>query len=1039
MQPLQAQNPADVASKAADSLFNQGRYAEAAQSYEGVVKDYPTSELVFGVQLQLGYSYYFLGQYDKAQEYLQKFLTSPGATPQLKPIAMSLLPQVISQKATSLPPADPQRKVLYEEAIKKFTEYATQFPNAADLETAVYGRAIANFQIGNYEEAAKDLEANIQKYPNSPSILDSHNLLALTYATMGNKLLLSGEDNAKAMAYYDKAIQLLRGIIEKKSDLTLVNAANFQLGEILFSRASYVPEKEKPELFKEARNVYDSVMAKNDLTALQQKRVDTIPLQIADAIKRNDQALVQQLNRERIRQNEKLLQIKGSPDQVLSALLKIGEIYLNEGNYDEARVIFSHLQPLLQNDADKKLALYFITLSYASQNLVDKAIESYNLFQSQYKGDPIASNLPLVIGSMLLNSSNDPQSAEKAIPYFQESLQLYPKGPVATLSTISMATAQARLNKTDEALKSYQDMLQTKLTPAEAVLAQLGIANIYKDTAQRNPAQWDNAITNYKTVIEKYPDAKPQVTEAEFWIAIGTQAKGDSAAAIPLLKAFLEKYPDSLFTPNVLFTLALAQVATDDKDGGVATFKELADKYPKSPPAPVTYFRRAQVLGAQNKPEEVKALMLEFIQKYPDDDKVYYAYDSLGRAALAEAQKDPTKPELNDEVIRIYTEYADKYSSNPQAVKALLKVAELQRNKSIALGRYSAIDKEEERALWKNSLNASVATSERIIKSYPDSPDLALALESLLKTQQLLMSGDKKSEDVEDYFKKMAESTLSPSAKSKVLFTLASFIAEKDKARALETMQAAYDPDVIYAPADMDFFGLALIESGKLDEAQKVFQKLAMKDYPIPTPRPAPNQLSRQIQEAQADALFGQGRIAQLKGQSEESAKLFQQLKTEYGWSPKVLEATYGIAESMRKSDPTGALKLLAPIVSATTATVTLRANSMLLFGYIYKDKMEAATDPKAKNDALMVAIDNFTKIAQFYSGVPVAASTGLWEAAQLLEQQAATLTDPKVKDFQARQLKQAKDDYQRIVTEFPNSPFVEKAKERLAALGGGK
>ncbi|MEO6053649.1 MAG: tetratricopeptide repeat protein [Chthoniobacterales bacterium] len=1025
---LHAENAVTELSKSADALFNQGRYAEAAQGYESIVKDYPTSELVFGMQLQLGYCYYFLAEYDKAQDYLQKFLLSPGATPQLKPIAMSLLPQVISQKATALPASDPKRKTLYEEAIKKFTEFTAQFPNAPDIETAVYGRAIANFQIGNYDEAAKDLEANIQKFPNSPSILDSHNLLALTYATLGNKLLISGEDNAKAVGYYDKAIQLLHGIIEKKSDLTLVNSANFQLGEILFSRTGFASDTEKPALFNEARSVYDAVASKNDLVAQQQTRVASIPGLIAQAVQKNDTATVQSLNRERIRQNEKLMQLKGSPDQVLSALLKIGEIYFNEGHYDEARVIFNHLQPLLQTDADKKQALYFIALSYVSQNNTDKAIEIYNQFQSQYKGDPIASNLPLVVGNMLLNGNTE-KSIQDAVQYFQESLQIYPKGPVATLSAISLATAQSRLKKTDEALKSYQDLLQTKLTPSEAVLAQLGLANIYKDTLQ-----WDNALTNYKIVLEKYPDAKPQVTEAEFWIALTTQNKGDQAAAIPLLKAFIEKYPDTPYIPNALYALGAAQFKTGDKDGAIASFKQLADKYPKSQPAPYTYFQRAQIVGAQ-KPEEVKALMQEFIQKYPDDDKVFPAYDSLGLAAQAEAQKDPSKPELNDEVIRIYTEYADKYTSNPQAVKALLKVATTQRNKASALGRYGALQVDE-REKWNAALNASVVTSERIVKSYPDSPDLALALQGLLQTQVLLMTGEKKPEEVEDYFKKIGDSTLSPAAKSKILFTLASFISERDKARALQTMQTAYDPEILYAPADMDNFGLALIENNKLDDAQKVFVKLAA-NYPIPSPRPA--QLLPQVAEAQADALFGQGRIAQIKGQTDEAGKFFQQLKTEYGWSPKVLEATYGIAESKRKTAPDEALKLLAPIIPAPNATVDLRANSMLLFGYIYKDKMEAATDAEAKNKIRQIAIDNFLKIQDMYEKSSVAASTGLWEGSQLLEQQAATLTDPKVKDFQTRQLNQAKANYQSLIAKYPNSPYVEKAKERLAAMGGGK
>ncbi|MEO6847001.1 MAG: tetratricopeptide repeat protein [Chthoniobacterales bacterium] len=1022
-----AQNAAQVASKAAEALFNQAKYPEAAQAYEAIVHDYPTSDVVFGVYLQLGYSYYFLTQYDKAIPYVEKFLQSPTASPELKPIAMNLLAQLVSAKASTLPPEDPQRKTLYEDSIKKFTDFVTQFPNSPDIETAVYGRAIANFQIGNYTEAEKDLQANMQKYPRSPSILDSQNLLALSYATEGSKLLISGQDKDKALGFYDKAIELLRDIITKKSDLTLVNAANFQMGEILFNRAGFAPDADKKGIYKEARDVYNSVMAKNDLVDLQQTKVNNVPTLIARAIQQNNQPEVQRLNRERVRQMEKLAQLKGSPDQVLSALLKIGEIYFNQGSYDESRVVLEHLQPLLQSDNDKKRALYFTILSYAAQSVTDKAIAGYNQFQSQYKSDPLGENLPLVIGDMLMNSSNaNKETLTNAISYFKQSLELYPKGAYATPSAVSLATAQARIGETEEALKSYQALLQTKLSPSDAVKAQLGIANIYKDTSQL-----DLALQNYKTVLEKYPDAKPEVTEAEFWIAAVTNGKKDYATAIPLLKAFIAKYPDTPYVSNALFFLGSAELESGNTEQGLATMKELADKHPDSAPAPFTYFRRANVLSTQKKTADASAIMKEFISKYPQDPKVFAAYEYLGMQALS-----GEKPQA-DEAIKLYTEYADKYSKTPEATKALLKVAELQQKTAAAMGRYGALNPQE-REKWKAALDASVATEERIISTYPDSPDFAATLQSLLKTQELLLSAEiKKPEDIEQYFQKIATSTTSPAARSKTLFTLASFIAEKDKARALETMQKAYDDKIVYAPADMDFYGIALIEQNKLDEAQKVFDKLAT-DYPIPAGI-LPNQAQAQIQTAQADALFGKGKIAQLKGKADESSKYFLELKTKYAWSPKILEANYGIAESERQSAPVEAMKLLISLARAPNATTDLRAKSMLLIGYISKDKMEKQTDLKKKDEERNDAIDNFIKISDLYKGVPTIAATGLWEGGQLLEQQASTLTDPKMKELHDKQLSKAKQAYQDLVSNYPNSSYVDKAKERLAALGGAK
>jgi hypothetical protein len=146
-----------------------------------------------------------------------------------------------------------------------------------------------------------------------------------------------------------------------------------------------------------------------------------------------------------------------------------------------------------------------------------------------------------------------------------------------------------------------------------------------------------------------------------------------------------------------------------------------------------------------------------------------------------------------------------------------------------------------------------------------------------------------------------------------------------------------------------------------------------------------------------------------------------------------MLEANYGMAEALiaeNKADE--AMKILGGIIRAQNATADLRANSFLLYGYIMKDKATTETDPEKKKQALATAIDFFMKIPQFYSGVPAAALTGLWEGAQLLEQQAAVSSDSK---FKAQQLKRAKAAYNQIQESFPNDKLAPQAEERFKSL----
>ncbi|MEX1118896.1 MAG: tetratricopeptide repeat protein [Terrimicrobiaceae bacterium] len=1012
---VKAQSPgAAEANNAAYTLFSAGNYAEAAKAYEQLLKDYPT-DLVVGIgQIQLAFSYYFLGRFDEAQAILAKATSGPPLPPELQQVADGLLPQILSAKASAMAAADAQRKTTFEQAIAKFTEFISKYPAAPDLESVIYSRAIANYQIEKYEDVVKDAELNIQKFPESPTLPQTKNLLAIALATQGSLELGKGGDKAKAFTFYQRAADLLREIIKNRRDIALYNEANFQLAEILFNQAGFSEEAERPPLFQEALAAYRAIAPKEEIVALQQDRVAAFPDRRREALQQRNQALLKQLERENLRELTKLEELKNKPDQVASALLKMGEIFYQQGNINAARTLLRHVTPHLKSDEEKKRELYFRTMTYGLQGNSDFALAGYNEFQSNFKGDPLADNLPVTMGTMLLGQ-NKP---EDAIRYFDESLTVYPDGRFTGLSVVSKAAAEARLGQYDGAAKTFQDFLAKNPPPEVGVIAQAGLANIYKDTSK-----WDEAIAAYKLVREKYPETS-QAVEAEYWIGIATQQKGENAAAIPLLEAFSKTHPEHPLAALALYAKGGAQLATNDKPGGIASLAEVAAKYPDSQPAPYTYFMRAQLSGQEGDSNQVITLMREFIEKYPKDDKVFFAFDSVAQTLLATG-----KPE---EALAAYRDFAQNYEESPQAADALQKAADLQRAAGEGLGRYGALN-EAERAKWKTNVEASIATSEELLQKYPDSPSVALALRTLLQTQRLLAGAELKSPaDIETYFQGLAESAASPQAKSKVLFALADYVEESDSGKALEIRMTAFDPQVVYAPADLDAYGTQLLAQKKTEEALVLFQKLEA-DYPIPAGT-SPTQATPLIQEAQAIALFGRGRLAQEAGQTAEAGKLFEQLKSLYPWSPKVLEANFGIAQSNKESGQLDeAITLLTAIIRAPNATAELRANSMLLFGAIMLEKRKLTTDPKQKEEFLGGAIDNYIKIAQFYGGVPKAAAEGLWVGAQLIEEQANASTDSR---FKSQQLNRAKTFYQQLATEYPNSEFAPKAKERLTALG---
>jgi len=282
----------------------------------------------------------------------------------------------------------------------------------------------------------------------------------------------------------------------------------------------------------------------------------------------------------------------------------------------------------------------------------------------------------------------------------------------------------------------------------------------------------------------------------------------------------------------------------------------------------------------------------------------------------------------------------------------------------------------------------------------------------------------KQPDDIAQYFQNLAARNGTNTAlQSRILFSLATFTYQKAPDAGLAAMRAAYNPQLKYAPADLDLYGKALLDKALADDAYAVYQKLGA-DYPLPAGA-TPGQAPPAIQEAQATALFGMATVLQKQNKTADAAKLYAQLKASYPWSPRVVEANFGIAQSLSDQGKyDDASKLLVPIVSSRTATAALRARAFLLIGDIQAAKGNTAA-----------AIDSYMKTAVFFSGVPDSAAQGLWRGAQELEKQAAALTEqstPKKSEQNAKAVAALKN----IISKYPDSTLVPQAQEMLRTLG---
>ncbi|HWL51894.1 MAG TPA: tetratricopeptide repeat protein [Chthoniobacteraceae bacterium] len=997
------------ASNAALQLFNNGSYKEAAEAYEKVIQDYPTSVVISDAHFRVGYLSFILGDYDKSLEHLRKIL-GPPAPAEIQELAQSVIPQSLAAKAAQ-EEDEAKRKAAYQEAIKQYDLFLSKYPKSDQVESATYGRSLAQLQIEEYGEAAKGLRSNLQHFPKSETILDTQYLLALVLATQGSLGLQADAASAAAAAQCDEAQKLLTDIITKRTDIALLNDAQFQIAELLFNRGAFAKDQAQRDFWAKAIEAYRAVQPKEPMIKAQEARLKGVVTRKLEAGRARNVPEFKRLERLQEKEASKLEAVKAKSDLTISAKSKVAQIYFQQKEFDEARTLLRAIQPFAEDGDQQKTILYYVALTYASQGMRDQAVAAYDQFQKAFKADPMADNLPLMIGTLFLSAT--PPDPQKAIEYFKEGSELYPKGRFIAETSLQRAQALLQLRRFDEALKVFQDFLATKPRPELAAQTAFGIANVYKETGKV-----DEAIAGFKKVRDEYKGTV-FAEQSAFWVGQLYRLKGDNVTAVAELGTFLKDFPKSELFPTAKFFLAEAELGRGDSAKAMTLFGEVGSEFPDSEVAPHTYFRRASIVAKDGKADEMVAILREFIEKFPDDGNIYFAYDSIGKNQISGGQ-------LLD-AVETYKQMVDKHADNPRAADALLQLTQLWRQYAESQGRYLALN-EEQRAAWNKGIAQSLEMAEKLIADHPESPQVALVLKEVLSDQKLLQSAKvKTADDVTKYFQDLAAKFEEhPSAQSKILFTLASFTYEGDKEKALAQMKEAYRPELLYAADDMDLYGSALLDGGDVEASAEVYAKLA-NDYPNP-PGVEPNKASAPVQEAQSIALYGQGRALQKQGKVAEAGALFDQLKKLYPWSPKLLEANFGIAEAAfndKKLDDSAAL--LIQIIRANTASVDLRARASLLMGAIQEAKGDVAS-----------AIDQYIKIAAFFGAANEPASEGLWKGGQLLEKQAATLPATAAKDGEPTkpgQLRKALRAYRNLVDQYPNSPHVAAAEGRIKAL----
>jgi len=956
----------------AEQMIVAGKFAEALTLYEGIPKDYPTSIYIPNGNLGAAICYYFLKNYDKAIESAEKntkLKTPPD--PAVLERSLVLIPQSHLAKADAMKQEDPLRTKAYEDAVRAFDEVIRRFPNSEEVESANYGKGRAQLSADKFEDAAVSFRANVQKFPQSPSILDSQFLLAISLSLQAQRAM-QAETAADATIppLLEEADRLLRDIDAKRTDLALANRARFQLGGVLEARA-ILAKKGSPEqtaLQKSALDAYRAVAPKEVVVQIQEARIASFAAQrVAEGVK-GSVAGLRRFDRLLEKEREKLEIIKAEADQSIAAKINAAKIFVGLAKFDEARVLLRFVEQFITGESadekeQKKQILYLTTVTYAAQQIADKALEGYDKWNAEFAKDPMGQNLGLLLGAAFLHPDPKKRDPEKAIKYFDEQIANFPDTPFSAEAAMQKSSAYMAQERYEEAQQALQKFISTSKDEALLAQAEFNLAIIFSQTGKTA-----DAVTGFKTVRDKYPNSE-QAEDAGFYLGQTLYAADDAKGALEELNAFITKFPQSKLVPQAFYVKARTLGKLGKKPDSLLAYAKVAQDYPDSEVAVPSFFERAATLLADEKPEDAATVMREFIARYPNAPQVYQAF-----SFIADVQVSKKKPL---EGIKIYEEYLAKFPEEPAAAKAHVALANLWKKASEAMDGYLAIGAAEKER-WKENYDKAIHHAQTAIEKYPETDAVSPALQVLLDVEQKRMTvGVRKPDEVEKYFTDLASQFEGKSTKSKILFALAGFFAAKDEKRSFEIMKKAFDTQLVYAPEDLDLYGTLLIENKNTGEALRVAEKLAT-DYPLP-PNVLPEKASRTIGNAQANSMALRARILQAEGREAEGKKIFEELKAFYPWSAKVAEADLGIGAGLHAEKKYAeAIGVLAEVAKKLAAPVPLRAKAMLLLAKSLEAQGEYAE-----------AINNYVKIGNFFESEAEIASEGLWLAGQLLEKQA--------------------------------------------------
>ena len=954
----------------ANAAMGSGDYATAAKDLDQIVTTYPSTQGIDDITIQAGFAYLHAGNFPRAVSILKK-LTAPSAAPDVR--AKALFFTGLAQFSQGHQLEGDQAKASYREAgetLNTLLTFIRQKPtpdNQGLVESAMYYQALASYGQENYDEAASELNALLSRFPGSLQKPDYLLLLGSVYAVQVSNALNDKQTLAEVMPLADKAIAAFDQVVNDPNAKVQGNEANMREGQVY-----YLLAQADPAYYEKALDVFRKVLRRDDMIAVQQKRIDALREQQANslqsggtnsAIGTNQTALL--LDRE----TSRLADLKSAPDPIIVALLRMAECYIGMKQSDEARTILRRLRGATLTDDQQKELDFQLLYSYTLGGQAEKADAALNDYLAKHPGDPAADSISVQIADALMK--RNPPDYAGALHQAQRSLKDFPDGKHVDAAVTLEAQALEKLGRVDESKHVIDEFVRDHASNplAYAMLLTQG-------EGQMRTGDLNGALATFAKVKDNPQAAAYQASADAFYVQVLNLLQRWPEVATEA-KAFESKYPSDKALPSVEVLGAIAMDKQNDP-GAIVVLQNVAKQFHDNEPvASFALYYVVTIYERQGKTAEMFQAAKDLATAFP----TAYAFINQANEGVITALE---KQRKFTEAAALEQPLTDAPLKDVAAA-AQVKIGDIWLAAAKAMGAYQSLQSGAPRDEAEKRMAAAEAAYVATLQNFPDQLEsVGAALQGLVTTGvERVKWGVLKESDLEDYLGKQTASLTTPEMQTRVELAKAGLVfviknGRQQDAAALDRMSKALaaSPGLALTTPEADQYGQLLIEAKNYPEAQKVFQAL------LDTAKPTELQKLAEGYYGLAATALAQGDYAGAKTWLEKMAAL----PGGAAWSPHAGDAQLAIAQvneqSTSPADLADAKAAYASIMTSPTAGAQNQAMAMLGYGRLLEKGGHAV---KAAGQAdTEYATHYYEQVDLFYaSALPDLSAEGLYLAAE--------------------------------------------------------